>query len=368
MRCFSDTKTQWSNFFDRCKTVSYRTWNRLLVEMVVFFGFPFLVSGYLYVRVIVALLKQDRRVARNRILTITFILSWVSWVFFWAPNYSITIYLETLMNDSYLSATLMSHISAIGLTQFHKIFTYWIAFSTPVQLLYSHLNPFVYLLVLKKFQEYVKDVLIKIWQFGSSKKIIKENEDRKFYKKSARFTNTKSFFFGGILILLLGILTFIVFCLSIILSVSFRFSCTSQISLRLENSKNLKVRLLNYNKYEFGGRYAPANIRIYCGEQRGTISVDYRRCFIIKDLHPGAFNFTQQLEAGMLNYTLQLYWWVFYFPPIFKYGRIIIHWMRTFLFTFTHQLSGQNVCTGRFCNWNFLITKLLQVCRRIRIK
>ena len=54
---------------------------------------------------------------------------------------------------------------------FSHVFTYGVALSIPTQLLYSHLSPFVYLLVLKKFQEHHIKVLMSIWNSLFSKAV-----------------------------------------------------------------------------------------------------------------------------------------------------------------------------------------------------
>ena len=120
-----------------------RNFWRLLLEIVVFFIIPALLAGYFYQRVIIVFSKQQRRVSRNRQLSIAFGISWFLWVVCWIPSYVVS--LMQLLSYEQFDSLSYNVDSVIG---------YLASFRVPIQMLYSHINPFVYLVVLKKFQEH----------------------------------------------------------------------------------------------------------------------------------------------------------------------------------------------------------------------
>ena len=97
--------SNWSIFLQRCESISRRNWYRLLVEGVLFFAGPTLITGFFYGRIGWVLLHQDRRVSRNRVLTMAFFLSWLFWVILWIPNFILMIYCEKYLKLDGLQAS-----------------------------------------------------------------------------------------------------------------------------------------------------------------------------------------------------------------------------------------------------------------------
>ena len=151
-------------FFDRCSRLAFRHWMRLLVELVIFFILPVTASAFFYVKIAVRLAKRSKRVGRNHVLTLAFALSWLFWVLCWSPNGFV------LVKKNYEDAKYFrcrnygigcdyendNNYDYSGIDRFDLLVSYAILFRIPFQLLYSHLNPLLYLIVLKKFQEHHK--------------------------------------------------------------------------------------------------------------------------------------------------------------------------------------------------------------------
>ena len=124
--------------------MSRRPFNRIVVELGFFFLLPCLLSALFYVRIAVRLVSQSRRAGRNRVLTVAFALSWVAWVFFWLPNIAFMAHKPLLDYEYYYFADEYYYSD-----MWQPYSTYAKSFRIPFQLFYSHLNPLLYLLVLK---------------------------------------------------------------------------------------------------------------------------------------------------------------------------------------------------------------------------
>ena len=128
---FREASTRRAQFLSRCESLSHRSFYRLFVELSIFFVTPILVSGFLYCRVAVVLLKRSRKVGRNRALTAAFLLSSIFWALLWIPNYVLLIYSEIFLktdntNDGLVSLVREAADSSLG--RYYTILTYWSAF------------------------------------------------------------------------------------------------------------------------------------------------------------------------------------------------------------------------------------------------
>ena len=74
-------------FLAQCDSLYSRDSRRLVFEIIICFAFPAIVSGMLYARIIFRLLKRKKETARNRSLTVAFLLSWLYWIICWTPYY-----------------------------------------------------------------------------------------------------------------------------------------------------------------------------------------------------------------------------------------------------------------------------------------
>ena len=116
---------------------------RLSVEGLLFFVLPAVATGVLYFRIISNLLNQEKRVSRNRVLSITFFLSWLLWVLCWTPGYIL----------SFLQLPYKLQPITYGYETDAMLF-YMVALKTPLEMLYSHLNPVVFVILLNPLKEF----------------------------------------------------------------------------------------------------------------------------------------------------------------------------------------------------------------------
>ena len=89
-------------FIRRCTTFNVRYKFRLILELVIFFLLPAVVSGYFYFAISKSLKTQEKRKERNKTLIRAFIISWVLWIVCWSPEYPLLIFSERTRDEKKL--------------------------------------------------------------------------------------------------------------------------------------------------------------------------------------------------------------------------------------------------------------------------
>ena len=140
---FSEKRVGHEEYLFRCSALISKYLTRNAVEFLFLFLVPALAAGFFYARVVQNLWKQERRVARNRALSLTFIFSWALWILCWTPNYLVG-FLEVTGRDG--------HFSFGG--HWDSFLGYMFCLKLNIQMLYSHINVLVYVVQLQKFQDY----------------------------------------------------------------------------------------------------------------------------------------------------------------------------------------------------------------------
>ena len=345
----------WSHFLYKCYGLSTRKWYRLIVEALVFFVVPVLLIAFFYGSVILRLTQRGRKQAgRNRVLTFAFVLSWICWVACWTPN------LITLTLDNF--APPPNEISPISSTFGYrsKFETYWFGFTIPIQLFYSHLNPFVYLLVLKKFQQYHVMVFTKIWHFFFSKRLQPQTgETNQVLKRNASVGTLVAKFIVSIQFL----------CLTSLVSlylVSVLLSNKTMLSLHVESTLKKSTRHSAYLEKHW--RHSVLNyfdplihdpsfdIRKVCGDYRGLISLKYQRCFLLEDKRSQLLTFHEQVQyckgySANLCYPRSkeemIFMWEFYQNWIILKHDFTLDQYREFLYDY-YDVDDQSIFEMRF--------------------
>ena len=133
--------------YNNCVLTLDRKALRVSIEGFFLFLLPVTISSVLYARVIRVILKRKQDVDRNKSLTKAFVISWISWIICWSPNYVLML---TNPSDRYFREP------TVG---FH-IYKYSLSFRDTVQSVYSQLNPFILIIVLRPFRETLKDLLL----------------------------------------------------------------------------------------------------------------------------------------------------------------------------------------------------------------
>ena len=254
--------------------------------MVIFFLAPALTSGYFYLRVIRTLLAQERRVERNRILSIAFSLSWLLWVVTWIPNYAF----------GFLELTKLDFSEIYGGRK-DTFLGYFFSLKSSIQMLYPHLNVFIYLMVLPRFRQYHVDLLKKIKNI-----IFGEINARKSRKVCLAMTAV----------------VFTVCCLFSVIFFSILSSNTLVHTVRsfklvqepvLTNRKSFASLRISHNDVTI--KKDASSFRDVCANQHGRIDYRYRRCFFTLEFENPGLNFSEQVtqcrtHGGILSYPRSL--------------------------------------------------------------
>ena len=131
----------------RCTSLNAKPFWRVCIDSSLNLIVPASISGFFYVRVIQNLWSQEKRVERNRVLSISFITSWFMWVLLWTPKL-IMGFIQVDQKPVEYSAGRLGNM----------ILAYLVPTETIIQILYSQLNPFIFVVLLKKVHDYHKNV------------------------------------------------------------------------------------------------------------------------------------------------------------------------------------------------------------------
>ena len=328
------------NFVDRCNGLAFRHWIRLLFEFILFFTIPVIVSAFFYVKIIFTLAKRNKQVGRNNVLTLAFALSWLFWVICWFPNVFVIAqknYKDTLHhrwkdyagsmydygnyyneydfyeydyekysfsqdnyntndyykndyygNDYYNYDYVDGVYSAVDRYEF--VISYARLFRIPFQLFYSHLNPLLYLMVLKKYQQHHKKILLRLFHLTLSTKrdvqIKGSHSQHILLQLGFQISKVFKSLVACVLMILLGLLlsASIYHGLGVLQSVLHKQRVVIVETHRINTQRQLCS--LRMNK----------PIQSYCADHNGIFNVDYRRCFLLSTHLPSYLNFTTHLK------------------------------------------------------------------------
>ena len=148
VQSFSSQSFPFNKFVARCNLWQLRPLWRTIIDLFVLYLIPVCLSGYLYFKIIQTLRTQEKHAERNRNLSICFFASWCSWAICWAPKF--------IINFMQLPSQPLSRNLGKG----GNTFLVYLFISLPsIQVLYSQLNPFLYLILFKSFQQRVLTLL-----------------------------------------------------------------------------------------------------------------------------------------------------------------------------------------------------------------
>ena len=136
---------------------------------------------------------------------------------------------------------LVDQVTTTSVSKYFSAMTYWVIFSTPIQLLYSQFSPFIYLIILKKFQEYHVKVYLSVWRFLFSKEVAlsgKQNNNCRTSKKIRNYRQkvdniTKCFSVYAVLLIAL------LCCVSVSMSGFLSSSVTGNIHAKLQGDPTM---------------------------------------------------------------------------------------------------------------------------------
>ena len=152
---YSATHGTDNTFIQNCMLFVDRRNAKVSLDWIIFMVIPAVASGYFYIRISKVLLNRELDTERNRNLSIAFGVSWLIWILLWSPNY-------VLM--------LMKKPKFTELSFGYSLYKYATVSKSFVQLLYSQINPFLLLVVLKPFRVSFKNTVRKIVMVERDKK------------------------------------------------------------------------------------------------------------------------------------------------------------------------------------------------------
>ena len=127
----------------RCTSLTAKPLWRVCIESSLNLIVPVSISGFFYLRVIQTLWNQENRVERNRALCICFISSWFLWVLLWTPKLILGFMQLGLKPIDYSTGRLGNTVLA-----------YLVPSQTSIQILYSQLNPIIFIVLIRKIHDY----------------------------------------------------------------------------------------------------------------------------------------------------------------------------------------------------------------------
>ena len=127
----------------RCTSVTAKPFWRVCIDSSLNLIVPASISGFFYLNVTKTLWNQEKRAERNRVLCICFISSWFLWISFWTPKLILGFMQLGLKPIDYSTGRLGNTALA-----------YLVPSQISVQMLYSQLNPIIFIILVRKIHDY----------------------------------------------------------------------------------------------------------------------------------------------------------------------------------------------------------------------
>ena len=258
---------------------------RLFFEMLVCLIIPATISGLFYLSVGAQLKQRKRERARNRNLNLAFFSSWLLWVICWVPYYigmSIN-YSSTLYADYQNWTEALAQNSTI----FAKLESYFILYKLSIQMLYSHMNVLIYIVVLKPFRQWIFSCFKQVLRCSFLNVPSKANGTPIWQRKVALLGSAmlKAGVFS-----LMGV--FFYSCGSTLSVSCFFLNRVGNLESKYQTARHVcadmrSKSLMTHSKQAswFG---TSNDVRNLCGKNHGELNFVYNRCFFVlsHDLSP----------------------------------------------------------------------------------
>ena len=298
---YSRKRVGHAEFLSRCAALVSRYLTRNAVEFLLFFVVPAIASGFFYVRVIQNLWNQEKRVARNRVLSLTFVLSWALWVLCWTPNYLI----------GFLEVTAKDGRHSFG-GNWDFFLGYMFCLKLNIQMLYSHINVLVYVIQLQKFQDYHVMVFNKVrrllWLEPKENEVDSDDEEEQDDHTSKNAVdevvqeemtmNPKMRIIGFFVTITL---LFVITTSSLLLSTELQLTSKSQLHATMRSREIIRESFGSFLKQrvDFVQLLEMKHLteaQQLCALQRGTFKFHQRKCYFLNDHGINGLNKFEQLQ------------------------------------------------------------------------
>ena len=121
-------------------------------------------SFFFYFRVCRVLLARERDEERNRNLSIVFVISCFFWIVLWIPHY---FYFLIGSPKQYFTNRTFGYLA----------YKYLMIYKSTIQMVYSQINAFLILIVLKPFQEQIKAIFLSVLMTHNAEKVANARTD-----------------------------------------------------------------------------------------------------------------------------------------------------------------------------------------------
>ena len=286
-----------SKFIRKCNSLFYRPFNRLVFDRIFCFVAPAGVVAFFYIKLGVDLMRRSRYQARNRILTFAFVLSWLMWIVCWSPSLAIMVvqyydiqHAFDIFKGGRDSRTMEYYYS--------PIWTYVESLRVPLHLLYSHLNPFIYLIVLKKFRKHHTNTLKWIFRMFLQMPVVQKRSAKNCYFKNAS-------------IFLKAICSSFVFVFPWAVLLTTLHNATEDSPLLnsgTTKTSNTFRQVLDSSRKRISLDYpvfklwdSNINRRSECGELRGLYDLKFKRCYFVIDHQNQPLNPSELMSSCRSN-------------------------------------------------------------------
>ena len=285
-----------------------------MTDFVVLYIIPVSISGFCYFNIIKTLRGSDKHVERNRNLSICFVLSWTLWVICWAPKFIVTLF---QLSDKPVTFSYGKF--------FNKILFYLYPSAFSFQLLYSQINPLLYIILLKPFQNNVLRVTSTIVNF-----ILKTEKTELETEAKTETGGNNSKTTGLLKPSFIIFSTVVVLCAAIGSSIGlskymdshitdFKTSCQS--SFETLSQSNSQFGLFNLHNKDTMLAHHTDKSRESCVLNRGVFNFHFKRCFFLLENPTPGLNLWEQMEkceqkSAILSYPRTyeeiLFMWEFF--------------------------------------------------------
>ena len=242
-----------------------------------------LFPGFFYANVVITLLKRGRNSERNRSLTLAFCLSWVFWVICWGPYFwgmsterEETLFMagpdfDTMYNDLDFSLARWAKI-VFGLSK------------NSIQMIYSHFNALVFLIVLKPFRQWLMKVLKR-----ARVVCCLELRTKPFMRSSGRTVKT-----------MYALILWMTFYLSSLMYLTTVYNQTFSIDNNFMRKRLLlgsfRSKLLEAHLQHEPWFDLSKDPRLKCGRNHASLNLDFKRCYFIENFTENGKNLSEQVD------------------------------------------------------------------------
>ena len=296
----------WDQILLRCVSLNAKPLWRSSIDFVVLYIIPVLCSAFFYSNIIKVLRRREKQAGRNRNISVCFVASWLLWIIFWCPKFLIA--MLDLPNKP-LNYSLGKTMNKLMFYLYPSVFS--------LQILYSQLNPLLYLVLLKKFQTNVSTVI----KLAVSKKKVRNGQPMKM---SGGIHKTRAV--GRVLTL--ATILLVTFSLAAVLftshsSVEKVQEFKSRSSAVFGQTRLSRVRLTQFNQQQTD-LHEPKVVsakRHLCNSNQGTFNFKFKRCYFVLQHRIPGLNFSEQVSkceehGAVLSYprfySEVLYLWQFF--------------------------------------------------------